>query len=171
MTPEKHIIDWIKKNREDIRYMRIANKIGVNSEALRNLVRGRTTIDRDNFMKNNYDKLASYFIRFGYYPILKEEITINEINEKICKYFGIRLIVFHSKNRKKEIVQARRYAMFYSKELTKYSLSKIGREIGNKDHATVMYHCKKLQGFIDIKEKETIESIENLDKIFGITKT
>ena len=46
------------------------------------------------------------------------------------------------KTRKREIVQARQLAMFFSKQYTTASLATIGEEIGNKDHATVLHACK-----------------------------
>lgn len=72
----------------------------------------------------------------------KREITINFIKQVVCDYFNLSQEKFSSKSRKREIVQARQIAMFYSKKFTKDSLSSIGSKIGNKDHATVLHAHK-----------------------------
>jgi len=54
-----------------------------------------------------------------------------------------------TKTRKREIVQARQLAMYFSKNMTKSSLASIGSQIGNKDHATVLHACKTVNNLID----------------------
>ncbi len=73
-----------------------------------------------------------------------------------------------SKTRKREIVQARQLAMYFSKQLTKSSLAHIGKHCGNKDHATVLHACKtvnnlsdtdkRFKGYISDIEKRLIHS-------------
>jgi chromosomal replication initiator protein len=53
-------------------------------------------------------------------------------------------------NRKKEIVQARHVSMYFSKCLTKASLSSIGSRTGARNHATVLHACKTI--YKSIKE-------------------
>ena len=57
-------------------------------------------------------------------------------------YFNLDIESLHSKNRKRNVVQARQLAMFFSKKYTKSSLSTIGSQIGQRDHATVLHACK-----------------------------
>jgi chromosomal replication initiator protein len=54
-----------------------------------------------------------------------------------------------SKTRKREIVQCRQLAMFFSKQMTKSSLAVIGKYCGNKDHATVLHACKTVNNLAD----------------------
>jgi len=70
--------------------------------------------------------------------------------------------MLHTKTRKREIVQARQIAMFFSKNLTKSSLSTIGSLIGGKDHATVLHACKTINNLIetDKRFKSQVDSIE-----------
>jgi chromosomal replication initiator protein len=49
----------------------------------------------------------------------KHEITIDYIQKIICDYFNMPLDALQSKTRKREIVQARQIAMYFSKSLTK----------------------------------------------------
>jgi len=70
--------------------------------------------------------------------------------------------VLNAKTRKREIVQARQIAMYFSKSLTKASLSTIGSVIGNKDHATVLHACKTVNNLMetDKRFKAQVEDIQ-----------
>ena len=72
----------------------------------------------------------------------KKGVSIDYIQQVICDYFDISIELLVSKTRKREVVQARQLAMFFSKEMTKASLANIGKLIGNRDHATVLYACR-----------------------------
>lgn len=72
----------------------------------------------------------------------KTELSIDNVQNKVCEYFNISKDEIHSKSRKRNIVQARQIAMFLSRNLiSNCSLATIGSEIGGKDHATVMHAC------------------------------
>ena len=92
----------------------------------------------------------------------KKQITIELIQETVCKYFDLDPKVLQLKCRKREIVQARQISMYLSKKLTDLSYSHIGNIIGRKDHATVLYACKTIgeQMDIDKKLRTSIEEIE-----------
>jgi chromosomal replication initiator protein len=97
----------------------------------------------------------------------KKEISVDYIQKIVCDYFNISPDQLHSKTRKREIVQARQIAMFFSKSLTKSSLASIGSQIGGKDHATVLHACKTVNNLIDTDKrfKQTIKNIEKKLKI------
>ena len=97
----------------------------------------------------------------------KREISIDFIQKVVCDYFGLPNDVLHTKTRKREIVQARQIAMFFSKSMTKSSLSTIGSLIGGKDHATVLHACKAVNNLIDTDKrfKSQIEDIERKLKL------
>lgn len=77
------------------------------------------------------------------------EISIDYIQKVVCDYFDIPVELMKSKTRKREIVQARQLAMYFSKQMTKNSLANIGLHCGNKDHATVLHACKTVNNLID----------------------
>ena len=91
-----------------------------------------------------------------------KELSIDYIQKVVCDYFGIPIDLVLSKTRKREIVQARQVAMFFSKTLTKSSLTTIGSRIGGKDHATVLHACKTVNNLIETDKhfKLQIEEIE-----------
>ena len=70
--------------------------------------------------------------------------------------------MLQSNSRKREVVQARQIAMFLSRKYTKVSLSSIGEQIGNRDHATVLYACKAIQNLVEV-DKEVHRSVEAIE--------
>ncbi|WP_340112542.1 chromosomal replication initiator protein DnaA [Maribellus mangrovi] len=86
----------------------------------------------------------------------KRELSIEYISKVVCDYFNMPVDALQAKTRKREIVQARQIAMYFSKSLTKYSLASIGAQIGSKDHATVLHACK------------TVNNLKDTDKNFRV---
>jgi chromosomal replication initiator protein len=93
----------------------------------------------------------------------KREISIINIQKVVCDYFNIQLDQLQVKTRKREIVQARQVAMFFSKSMTKASLATIGSQIGGKDHATVLHACKTVNNLIET-DKRFMQSIREIEK-------
>ena len=91
------------------------------------------------------------------------EISIDYIQKVVCDYFDIPIELMKSKTRKREIVQARQLAMFFSKQLTKNSLANIGIHCGNKDHATVLHACKTVNNLIDT-DKQFRAFVNDIEK-------
>ncbi|MFC2505306.1 MAG: chromosomal replication initiator protein DnaA, partial [Capnocytophaga ochracea] len=79
----------------------------------------------------------------------RNDLTIDHIQQIIADYFGLDIESLHSKTRKRNVVQARQLAMFFSKKYTKNSLSTIGSQIGERDHATVLHACKTVENLIE----------------------
>ena len=79
----------------------------------------------------------------------KNDLTIDHIQQIIADYFNLNIESLHSKTRKRNVVQARQLAMFFSKKYTKNSLSTIGSQIGQRDHATVLHACKTVENLIE----------------------
>ena len=75
----------------------------------------------------------------------KKEIDIPYIQEIVCSYFNIDRDLLLSKSRKREVALPRQLAMYFAKELTDATFSKIGEEMGGKDHTTVMHACKTIR--------------------------
>ncbi len=95
------------------------------------------------------------------------EITIENIQKTVCNYFDLPLDKLKSKSRKRETVQARQLAMYFSKMYTKSSLAVIGNKCGNKDHATVLHACKTVKNLVDT-DKQFKKYVEEIDKMINI---
>ena len=77
------------------------------------------------------------------------EVSIDYIQKVVCDYFDLPIELLKSKTRKRDVVQARQLAMYFSKNMTKSSLAKIGAHCGGKDHATVLHACRTVNNLID----------------------
>jgi chromosomal replication initiator protein len=93
----------------------------------------------------------------------KREISIDYIQKVVCNYFNIGTESLQSSTRKREIVQARQVAMYFSKNLTKASLASIGSQIGGKDHATVLHACKTVNNLIETDKRFRLQ-IDEIEK-------
>ncbi|MBU1370664.1 MAG: chromosomal replication initiator protein DnaA, partial [Bacteroidetes bacterium] len=91
------------------------------------------------------------------------EISIDLIQKVVCDFFGLPVDQINTKTRKREIVQARQLAMYFSKKHTKSSLATIGLHCGNKDHATVLHACKTVSNLIET-DKRFQTYVKEIDK-------
>ncbi|KAB8136266.1 chromosomal replication initiator protein DnaA [Gracilibacillus oryzae] len=95
-------------------------------------------------------------------------ITIHHIQEAVGKRYNVKLEEFTAKKRTKSIAFPRQIAMYLSRELTDFSLPKIGEEFGGRDHTTVIHaHEKisKLLGTDQLLGKEIEEIKEQLKSL------
>ncbi len=91
-------------------------------------------------------------------------ITIEGIKRAVCKHYNVKMQDMDSKKRMRAIAYPRQIAMYLSKELTEYSLPKIGESFGGRDHTTVLYACNKIREDMKMSE-ELREDIEELKSI------
>lgn len=92
-----------------------------------------------------------------------KDVSIDYIQKVVCDYFGLPVDQINTKTRKREIVQARQVAMYFSKKHTKSSLATIGMHCGNKDHATVLHACRTISNLIET-DKKFRTSVMEIDK-------
>ena len=95
------------------------------------------------------------------------EVSIDYIQKVVCDYFDLPIELLKSKTRKRDVVQARQLAMYFSKSLTKSSLAKIGMHCGGKDHATVLHACRTVNNLIDT-DKQFKVYVQDLKKKISI---
>ncbi len=99
----------------------------------------------------------------------QKEISIDYIQKVVCEYFDLDIDVLKTKSRKREIVQARQIAMFYSKTLTKSSLTTIGSKIGSRDHATVLHAFKTVKDLVQT-DKNFKGYVDEIGRLLDIRK-
>ncbi|GAA0608426.1 chromosomal replication initiator protein DnaA [Virgibacillus siamensis] len=71
-------------------------------------------------------------------------ITINRIQETVGEKYNVKLEDMLAKKRTKSIAFPRQIAMYLSREMTDFSLPKIGEEFGGRDHTTVIHAHEKI---------------------------
>ena len=72
-------------------------------------------------------------------------ISIKEISKHVASKMNISERFIRGKSRRQEIALARQIIMYLSRELTNLPLSKIGENIGKRDHSTVVHACKLIE--------------------------
>jgi chromosomal replication initiator protein len=94
-------------------------------------------------------------------------ITIHEIQKVVGEYFSLKLEDFKAKKRTKSVAFPRQIAMYLSRELTDYSLPKIGDEFGGRDHTTVIHAHEKISRLLqsDPLMKRQMKELHELLKV------
>jgi chromosomal replication initiator protein len=150
--------DGIQMPQEVIEY--IANTITTNIRELQGaltslhahtlLNKKQVTLD---FAKEVIEKLTKNTVK---------DISIDYIKKIVCSYYNIPIDSLQQNTRKREIVQARQLAMYFSKNLTKSSLTSIGMQIGGKDHATVLHAYRTVLNLMETDKvfRHQVEEIE-----------
>lgn len=75
-------------------------------------------------------------------------VRISDIESAVATYFGITPANIHSCKKDRTVALARHFSMYLTRKHTKMSSSEIGRFMGNKNHATVLLACKKVEELI-----------------------
>ncbi|MDQ0061522.1 chromosomal replication initiator protein DnaA [Paenibacillus harenae] len=88
-------------------------------------------------------------------------ITIQDIQQKVGEFYGLRLEEFKARKRTKAIAYPRQIAMYLSRELTDYSLPKIGEAFGGRDHTTVIHAHEKITQQLKV-DQDLTKIIQNL---------
>ena len=72
-------------------------------------------------------------------------VHVSDIESVVAAYFGITPATLHSSKKNRTVALARHFSMYLTRKHTKMSSSEIGRVMGNKNHATVLLACKKIE--------------------------
>lgn len=93
------------------------------------------------------------------------KVTPEKIKNIVCKHYNVKIADLESSKKQNSIAFPRQVAMYLIREMTDYSLPKIGQMFGGKHYTTVMYACDKMEdqkksdpGFAEVIEslKESI---------------
>ncbi|MFH1717246.1 MAG: chromosomal replication initiator protein DnaA [Planctomycetota bacterium] len=75
-------------------------------------------------------------------------VHVSDIESAAASYFGITPANIHSSKKDRTIALARHFCMYLTRKHTNMSSSEVGRVMGNKNHATVLLACKKIEDLI-----------------------
>lgn len=76
-------------------------------------------------------------------------VHISDIESAVATYFGVTPANIHSSKKGRTIALARHFSMYLMRKHTKMSSSEVGRFMGNKNHATVLLACKKIEDLLN----------------------
>ena len=73
----------------------------------------------------------------------------SDITTAVAEFFDIKPSDIYSARKERTISLARSMAMYLTRRFTKMSFPEIGKAMGNKNHATVILACRKIEQAID----------------------
>jgi chromosomal replication initiator protein len=72
-------------------------------------------------------------------------VHVTDIEAAVGAYFGVTPAQLHSAKKGRTVSLARHFSMYLTRQHTNMSSSEVGRHMGNKNHATVLVACKKVE--------------------------
>ncbi len=93
---------------------------------------------------------------------MEKTVTPEKIKKAVCRHYGIKMSEIESSKKTNNIAYPRQIAMYLIREMTDYSLPKIGQFFGGKHYTTVLYACEKIEDEMktDRNLAEIIEAIK-----------
>lgn len=93
---------------------------------------------------------------------MEKTVTPEKIKKTVCRHYGIKISDIESSKKTNNIAYPRQIAMYLIREMTDYSLPKIGQFFGGKHYTTVLYACEKIENEMktDRNLAEIIEAIK-----------
>jgi len=88
-------------------------------------------------------------------------ITMQDIQQKVGEYYNLRMEDFKARKRTKAVAFPRQIAMYLSRELTDFSLPKIGEAFGGRDHTTVIHAHDKITQLLKV-DQDLFKVVNNL---------
>jgi chromosomal replication initiator protein len=136
-------------------------------------------------VKSNVRELEGFLIRLGAYSsfagvkismelakdilkdllkIKRKVVSVDLVLKEVSRAFNVKISDIKSNKKHKSIVLPRQICMYLLKKLTDLSFPEIGQVLGGKNHSTIIYGVKKVEGFMgrDSKIKSTVEKIEGV---------
>ncbi|MCQ2237664.1 MAG: chromosomal replication initiator protein DnaA [Bacteroidaceae bacterium] len=83
----------------------------------------------------------------------KKVINVDAILKATCEEFKVTTEDIFSRSRKRPVAIARQTAMYLAQKYTDMALTRIGAEIGHRDHATVLHSIKQIKQQIEVDAK------------------
>ena len=98
-------------------------------------------------------ELAQAVLSNVLYNPKKRQVTPERIARAVSDYYSVPMDALQGQKRDKAIVMPRQIAMFLMREETDVSLLRIGAELGNRDHSTVLHACDKITREIAVNDE------------------
>ena len=115
--------------------------------------------------------IERFYEKLGYYPVVMtkdnsqkyKSLKLNELEkcfDKFLPILGSKKASLSTRNRSRSVVELR-FMFFYIARLMKYSLTEIGKYLGDFDHTSVIHGIKTFQNLYvtDVKFRTTYNEI------------
>ena len=91
-------------------------------------------------------------------------MDLETIVAEVSKISKVPLEDIISQSRVTECVQARQLIGFFARKYCKISLSEIGRQLGDRDHTTIMSNIKRLTALMDSGDKRICPMVKKVNR-------
>ena len=96
-------------------------------------------------------------------------LTIEDILDKVCAHYNVSQQHVLSRSRKRDYVIVRQVSMYLAQKYTKMPSSRIGKLIGNRDHATVIHSYTAIEKRLKT-DKAFVEEMNSIENSFRLKK-
>lgn len=79
--------------------------------------------------------------------------SVKLIIARVANFYGVRIHDIIANRRTRDIIKPRQVAMFLCYELTPRSLPAIGKQIGDRDHTTILHGVRKIKELLQTDER------------------
>lgn len=96
-------------------------------------------------------------------PILEPTtLRVEDIIRAAVQEYGVSRLDILSGRRTNDVVRPRQVIAYLAKKLTKQTLPEIGRRLGGRDHTTIIFSVRKIEGLLatDIELAARVEKIK-----------
>jgi chromosomal replication initiator protein len=97
----------------------------------------------------------------------RRTLTPEQVIDVVADVYNTTTAALMGPDRSKEIAWARQVAMYIIREESDCSLPAIGEALGNRDHTTIMYGCKKVADEIERNDSKRREVISVRERLFS----
>ncbi len=97
----------------------------------------------------------------------RRTLTVPQIISVVADFFNTSITALTGPDRSKDTAWARQVAMYLIREETEASLPAVGEALGNRDHTTVMYGCKKVADAIERDDAARRQVIAIRERLFS----
>lgn len=96
----------------------------------------------------------------------EQDVSVAKIIQAVADLNGVTKVEILSKSRLAKLVYLRQMVAYLAKEITKSSLQEIGKQLGGKDHATIIYYIRQFEQKIERRPaiKDELGNIKKLVK-------
>lgn len=139
----------------------IANNITSNIRELEGAF--NTVLAYSNLVGNQINMAtATAALKSSINPSLKDKPSSDFIIDIICNYFNMNKNELTSKNKKKNLAEARQIAMYILFKYGNMTYNQIGMCLGGKHHSTVMHGIEKIETEIVKENNYIISAVNNI---------
>jgi chromosomal replication initiator protein len=96
-------------------------------------------------------------------PTTKDLADVERILAEVAGFYGVTAKDIRSRKRTRSMVVARHMAAYLIRDIGHKSYPEIGRELGGRDHSTIIHSCKNIEDALE-SDPQTMNEIEQIKK-------